>query len=188
MVYACDNVNDAVREMAYYDALVAQQNLGRGHIVPPTTRFIRKLWEFEITKSLSVGELASLTGGATFPNHWPVILMNPGRYYAATQDLATQVISHSAYRDGTIAPAVRCRLYGVASNEECFVFVVRTSKLPAKKVGSWIYQIAFVDDATKTVSIQSTRVCWHRPTVTFPRSAPSGWQVGHPISLDVNLV
>ncbi len=102
---------------------------------------------------------------ATF-QHAPIVILNPGQVYNATQSLADQIraFTHPHHpRGGVKAPSVRTPISGGHQPTQYALFVMHGLRLSGQIAWRADLTLAFLDQAGNPVNPATRRVAWTRP-------------------------
>lgn len=165
-VYVSADLKVAVTEFAYYSARDWHHRIGNHYLVPVPMPLHDDflLWQFTLREPKYVIDIES---APTLSLHLPhFVLLNPGRNYMSTQQLAIRAVTqslagYSPPHPGLKVPAVRSR-HGVGS-ESNYVFY-RTNYNPrGRLVGRWKLRIEFLDIQGNPVQVGTHRIDWAHP-------------------------
>lgn len=169
-LYMSDDPGVIFSEMAYYAAqhwqtLKIPNGTWTNAITYPFIQEYR-LWAFRLARAVQVVDIEDHMASATF-RYPPYVLLNPSQAYAATQDLAGTVLTHStpvspAPQSGLLAPSVRVRSAGHVGGDSQVVFFIaaRLPRLRFEQVWGMTVEFFELSPSSRPVAPTTTRVDW----------------------------
>ena len=174
--YVCDDLDVAVSEFAYYAARDWQDRLGNHHVLPVPSPLQGDyiLWQFTLQAPAYAIDVENAAGTAALLP--PFALFNPGRNYAATQQLANHALSfvapgHPSPHPALKVPAVRSR-HAIVDTQSNYVLYRLPNSPKGTLAARWKLRIEFLDVHGNTVAPASPRVNWSEPRfmlMPYPR-------------------